>query len=328
MPIASSSSTSQRLLTLLSLLQARRDWPARVLAQRLEVSERTVRRDIDRLRELDYAIDAIRGPDGGYRLEAGAHLPPLLFDDGQTIAIALALRTAASLGAGIEEDAQRALATLQRLLPSHLAHRIDNLIVATSQDRHPTQPEADPAVLLRIGDAIRTNHELRFDYAAPAHDASSEELPVRRTEPHHLLLLRGRWYLLGYSVDHDDWRVYRVDRVTPRSHTGRAFSPRPIPGGDPARFLEARFKGSNDGNDTWPRWGTATLDAPLRRIAPYIHDGTAHALTPERSRLTLGAWSWGGLAAAFARFEADISDVEPFELRAAFAELSKRTRRI
>jgi len=158
---------------LLSLLQARRDWPARVLAQRLEVSERTVRRDIDRLRALDYAIDATRGPDGGYRLEAGAHLPPLLFDDGQTIAIALALRTAASLGAGIEEDAQRALATLQRLLPSHLAHRIDNLIVATSQDRHPTQPEADPAVLLRIGDAIRTNHELRFDYAAPAHDAST-----------------------------------------------------------------------------------------------------------------------------------------------------------
>lgn len=325
-PVSDSPSTSRRLLALLSLLQARRDWPAPALARRLDVSERTVRRDIDRLRELDYTIEATRGPDGGYRLQAGSQLPPLLFDDEQAVALAIALRTASSLGVDIEEAAARALGTVARLMPSRLAHRIENLEAATAVQR--VVEPVDPAVLLRIGEAIHAGEELRFDYASPLAAAAGvgDTRPVRRTQPHHLLLQAGRWYLIGYAEEREDWRVYRVDRVTPRSHNGRRFTPRTVPGGDPARFLSARFKGSS-GADTWACWGEAALDVPLAAVAPYLGDGSAEEIGADRCRVRLGAWSWGGVAAAFLRLEADMSEVEPAELRAAFGTLADRAAR-
>jgi predicted DNA-binding transcriptional regulator YafY len=320
MPLADSPSTSKRLLALLSLLQARRDWPAPVLARRLDVSERTVRRDIDRLRELDYTIDATRGPDGGYRLQAGSHLPPLRFDDEQAVAIALALRTAGGLGADLDEAAERALGTLARLLPSRLAHRVDSLSPVSAAPDRATAAAVDPAVLVRIGEAIRAEEELRFGYVVPGRDGDD---PVRRTEPHHLLLHAGRWYLIGYAAEREDWRVYRVDRIEPRSHNGRRFTPRVVPGGDPAAFLSARFRGSDVG-DTWACRGEATLQAALADVAPYVGDGTVEALDDERCRVRLGSWSWGSLASAFARWDVAISDVEPRDLRDAFAALAVR----
>ncbi|RUR03124.1 helix-turn-helix transcriptional regulator [Labedella endophytica] len=324
MPVSDSPSTSRRLLALLSLLQARRDWPAPALARRLDVSERTVRRDIERLRDLDYTIDSTRGPDGGYRLQAGSQLPPLVFDDEQAVAIALALRTASSLGVDMEEAAARALGTVTRLMPSRLANRIENLEAASSGDRG--RVVVDPGVLLRIGEAIRVGEELRFDYASPGSDPVGEDAPApRRNEPHHLLLHAGRWYLIGYSPEKAEWRIYRVDRITPRSHSGRRFEPRTVPGGDPARFLAARFKGST-GADTWACWGEATLDVPLAAVAPYLADGSAEALAANRCRVRLGSWSWGSLAAAFLRFEADVAEAEPAALRAAFATLAERAR--
>src|SRR5690349_21580276 len=166
MPQASSSSTSQRLLALLSLLQARRDWPAPVLAERLGVSERTIRRDIDRLRELDYAIASTRGPDGGYRLGAGSRMPPLLLDDEQAVAVAVALQTAGALGAGLAEAAERALGTISRTMPAALAHRVGALELGTSPAPDAQDAEADPEVLLHIARAIRESTELRFDYAS------------------------------------------------------------------------------------------------------------------------------------------------------------------
>jgi len=313
------------MLALLSLLQAPRDWPARVLAERLEVSERTIRRDVERLRELDYAIDATHGPDGGYRLGVGTRVPPLMFDEDQVVAITLALRNAGSLGAGIDDDAARALGTVQQLLPSHLRHRVDGLAAAAAHRADPGAAAVDPAVLVRIAEAIRMGAELRFDYAAPGDD--SEDRPPRRTEPHHLVLHDGRWYLLGFSPDADDWRTYRVDRITPRAHTGRPFSPRAVPGGSPGRFVAARFKGSRDGADSWPCWGTATLQASVDAVAPYLADGSAQSLPSGRSRVTLGSWSWAGLAASFARFGVDVADVEPAGLREAFATLSARALR-
>ncbi|MCS5723296.1 WYL domain-containing protein [Herbiconiux sp. CPCC 203407] len=320
MPLASSPSTSKRLLTLLSLLQSRRDWPAPVLAARLEVSARTVRRDIERLRELDYAIDATRGPDGGYRLEAGSTLPPLLFDDEQVIALTLALRTAGSLGAGVEEAAERALGTVSRLMPARLAHRVASLAHTSSRTG---AVQADPAVLLRIGESILDTEELRFDYASPDASDAPHPPPVRSVQPHHLLLHGGRWYLLGYSPADADWRIFRVDRITPRSHNGRRFSPQHVPGGDPARFLAARFKGST-GADDWPCRGEALLHAPLAEIAPYLGDGTVESVAPDRCRVRVGSWSWGGLAAELCRFTVALSDVEPAELRAALSSLSER----
>lgn len=320
MPVSDSPSTSRRLLALLSLLQARRDWPAHALARRLDVSERTVRRDIDRLRELDYTIDATRGPDGGYRLQAGSQLPPLLFDDEQAVALALALRTASSLGVDIEEAAARALGTVTRLLPSRLAHRIENVEAASSASTR-IDP-VDPAVLLRIGGAINAHEELRFDYASPGADATPGPEP-RRTEPHHLLAHAGRWYLIGFSAEKEDWRIYRVDRLTPRSHNGRRFDPRTLPGGDPARFLSARFRGSEDA-DMWPCWGDAILDAPLAAVAPYVGDGSVEEIAPHRCHVRLGAWSWGAVAVAFLRFEAPLAAAEPADLRAAFAAVADR----
>src|SRR5690348_7514276 len=166
------SETSARLLALLSLLQARRDWPGGLLAERLEVSPRTVRRDVDRLRDLGYPIRATKGPDGGYRLDAGTDLPPLLFDDEQAVALAVGLRIAATSGVGVEEAAARALGTVRQVMPARLRHRIDGLEVTAVGG----PVRVDPAVLTAVGDAVRAREVLRFGYG-PDH---------RRAEPHHL----------------------------------------------------------------------------------------------------------------------------------------------
>ena len=326
MPTASSPSTSKRLLALLSLLQSRRDWPAPVLAGRLEVSERTVRRDIDRLRELDYVIEATRGPDGGYRLGAGSRLPPLLFDDEQVIALTLALRTAGGLGAGIDEAADRALRTVSRLMPERLSNRVSSLVDTVGPAATDGSVHTDPAVLLSIGEAIRTRRELRFDYATPDRPTDAVAPSVRSVEPHHLLAHNARWYLIAYSPAVEEWRIYRADRITPRTHTGRLFTPKTVPGGDPARYLSARFKGST-ADDVWPCTGTATVHGPLSRIAPYVADGSAESVGTDRCKVRLGSWSWEALAAEFCRFTLDMSDAEPPELRAAFASIAERTRR-
>lgn len=158
--------TSARLLSLLSLLQARRDWPGALLAERLDVSPRTVRRDVDRLRELGYPVVAMKGPDGGYRLDAGTELPPLLFDDEQAVALAVALQIATTTGAGIEEAAARALNTVRQVLPARLRHRVDTLRV-TAVDRPAIRPEpqVDSDVLMAIGAAVHGREVLRFDYS-------------------------------------------------------------------------------------------------------------------------------------------------------------------
>jgi len=316
------SGTSERLLSLLSLLQARRDWPGAVLADRLEVSPRTVRRDVDRLRELGYPIAATKGPDGGYRLDAGAHLPPLLFDDEQAVALALALAMAPAAGAGVSEAADRALATLRQVMPSALRHRIDSLSVTAMRSGGKT-PEADPAVLVALADAVRAHEVLRFDYSAADRLTEEEPRPPRRVEPHHVISRNGRWYLLGWDSDRDDWRTYRVDRMTPRTPTGPRFTPRPVPGGDVAAFVAARFKGSAAG-DTWPCRGQVVLHAAASAVAPYIGDGTLETLGPDRCRLTAGSWSWGGLAAAIARYDVDFEVVGPPELRDALDTLARR----
>jgi len=324
MPIASSQTTSSRLLTLLSLLQARRDWPGGLLAERLAVSERTVRRDVDRLRELGYPVQAVKGPDGGYRLDAGSRMPPLLFDEEHAVALAVALRIAVGTGAGIEEAAARALSTVRQVLPSRLRQRVDALEISAAG--HGGGPQVDTATLLTLSAAVRAAEELRFDYHSPGRPTGAEPSPPRRVQPHHLVVRGGRWYVVGWDPDRGGWRTFRADRMTPRVPTGPRFKPREVPGGDVATFLSARFKGS-ESTDAWPCRGEVILDLPIAEVDPFAGDGVVEELGTARTKLTTGSWSWAALAAALARFDTEIEVIGPPELRAAFAELSHRAKR-
>jgi biotin operon repressor len=318
--------TSSRLLALLSLLQSRRDWPGEVLAERLDVHVRTVRRDVDRLRELGYRITTFKGPDGGYRLDAGADLPPLLFDDDQAVALAVALQLTAATGAGLGERvadaALRALTTVRQVMPARLRHRVDAVPV-TAVTPPGAAPAVDPDVLLELGAVVRDREVLRLD-----HD-SGDGPRRRRVEPHHLVTWRGRWYLVAWELDLGQWRTYRADRITPRPPHGPRFVPREVPGGDVAAFVTSRFRG-NPGtpggtvSTAWPCTGEVVLDLPLAEVAPYVEDGTAEAVDPAHTRLVAGSWSWTALAASLLRFDADLTSVEPRQLRDAFGALAER----
>ncbi|MFC0224246.1 helix-turn-helix transcriptional regulator [Nocardioides zeicaulis] len=305
-----------RLLALLSLLQARRQWPGAVLADRLEVTERTVRRDVDRLRALGYRVTAAKGPDGGYRLEAGSALPPLLFDEEQAVALAVALRLAADLDDGVAEGAARALATVRQVLPSRVRHRVDAVEV-TGLDRG---PRVDPVALVAVSEAIRRCEVLRFDYGDAVDQIGG---PARRTEPLHLVRRRSRWYVVGWDLDREDWRTYRLDRMGLRTPHGPRFTPRALPAPDVATFVAARFKGSAD-QDAWPCRGSAVLHSPAAAVAPFVGDGEVEPLTDATCRVTLGSWSWPALAASLARFDTDLEQVEPPALATACRLVGKR----
>lgn len=301
------------MLALLSLLQTTRDWPGLVLAERLEVSPRTVRRDVDRLRELGYRIAAVKGPYGGYRLEAGSELPPLLFDDDQAVAIAVALQTAPSSGIDIEEGAARALATVRQVMPSRLRHRVDGIrFTGTAAD-----VRVDPAVLEAASAAVRDRQVLRFDYG------SDRDRPARRTEPHAVVAREGRWYLLAWDLEVEGWRTFRLDRMRPRTPTGPTFSPRPLPAADAATYLAARAKGSPS-EDRWPCVGEVVIALTAREVAPWVGDGELEELPDGSCRVTVGSWSWVGVLAAVARFDAPFTVTGPPALREAAGMLAGR----
>ncbi|WP_435743195.1 helix-turn-helix transcriptional regulator [Nocardioides sp. SYSU DS0663] len=326
------TTTSSRLLSLLSLLQMRRDWPGEVLAERLAVSPRTVRRDVDRLRELGYRIEAVKGPDGGYRLDAGADLPPMLFDDEQAVALAIGLQLATTAGAGVEEAALRALTTLRQVMPPRIRHRVDAVPVVAVRPPG-NDAEVDVEVLTAVGAAIRAGEVLRLDYGpvdAPADGAPTAGDGPRHVEPHHLAAWRGRWYLVCWDLGRADWRTLRVDRVRPRTPNGPRFVPRELPGGDVATFLVGRFRGADQdggGENTarWPCRGHAVLELPAAEVRPYVGDGVVEVLDAGRCRVSLGSWSWNGLAANLLRFDAGIEVLGPHELVEAFARIADRS---
>jgi len=309
------TTTTSRLLNLLSLLQTKRDWPGALLAERLEISHRTVRRDVDRLREMGYSIQATMGPDGGYRLDAGTELPPLLFDDDQVVALTVALQSATATGAGIEEAALRALTTVRQVMPSRLRHRLDAISFETLP-RSGAAASVSPDVLIALSSAVRAREVLRFDYAGSSSDP-------RRVEPHHVVAAEGRWYLVAWDLAVEDWRIFRADRITPRTPTGPRFTPRAVPGGDARVYVAARFKGSSQVNE-WPCVGTVVLRLPLSRVLPFVGDGVAESAGPDHTRYTVGSWSWVALAASLGRFDAAVEVVGPPELKAAFGELAGR----
>jgi predicted DNA-binding transcriptional regulator YafY len=231
------ANTTSRTLALLSLLQNHRHWPGAELAQRLEVSERTLRRDIDRLRELGYPVDAQRGVDGGYQLAAGAVLPPLVLDDEEAVALGVGLHAAVQgdTVAGIAEAAVRALAKVVQVMPSRLRRRVDALAAMTVPAVWGgTGPSVDPGVLTAIAQACRDTERLEFTYTA--RDGAHSE---RHVEPHRLVLLEHRWYLVAWDLSRYDWRSFRLDRLAQPHCSGAHFWPRELPTRDAAAFVRA-----------------------------------------------------------------------------------------
>ncbi|GGC03316.1 helix-turn-helix transcriptional regulator [Cellulomonas carbonis] len=310
------TSPSARLLSLLSLLQARRDWPGDTLAHRLDVSPRTVRRDVDRLRDLGYPVRSTRGRDGGYRLDAGTAMPPLLLDDDQAVALTVALRTASTGIAGVDEAALRALVTLGQVLPARLRARVEALEV-TAVPRATDAPAVDQDVLLAVGRAVHAHEVLRFDY----HRADADGAPERRrTEPHHVVTWGGRWYLVAWDLDRGDWRTFRLDRMSPVVPTGPRFTPRELPAADVGAYLGERFR-----SPSWPCTGEALLEAPAHHVARWVGRGAVvEPLGPDRCRVVMGAWSWVGLAATLGMFRCELTVVGPRELVEAADELAQR----
>lgn len=310
--------TAARLLRLLSLLQTQSNSTGPALAERLGVSTRTVRADIERLRSLDYDIDAAPGAAGGYRLRAGARLPPLQLDDAEAVAVALALRTAAASGvADIGEHAAHAAVKLEQLLPVRLRHRLQTL--STVAETVPnTRDPVTPDTLATVAAAIRRSEQLRFDYLDRHQDPTS-----RRTEPHRLVHVGGRWYLVGYDLDRCDWRTYRVDRIRPKTPTGPRFAPRELPGPDLATFVTRGRMAA-----LWNCRARVIVDAPADTVTARIPIGVwaVEPLGEHSSALDAGAQSPELLAAYLGALGLDFHidpDRDP-ELAAATATLAER----
>ncbi|MFI6286193.1 helix-turn-helix transcriptional regulator [Streptomyces sp. NPDC051018] len=225
--------TSARLLRLLSLFQTHRDWSGAELARRLGVTPRTVRRDVERLRELGYPVNASPGTGGGYQLGAGARLPPLLLDDDEAVAVAVGLRTAAGQGIeGIGETSVRALAKLEHVLPERLRRRVSALNSFTVPMLHTPRSQVDASVLTELANACRDGERLRFEYRD--HGGS---LTRRTVEPHRLVCTERRWYLVAWDTDRADWRTFRADRIVPTPPHGPRFTPRTPPAEDLAAYV-------------------------------------------------------------------------------------------
>jgi predicted DNA-binding transcriptional regulator YafY len=301
------ANTSSRTLRLLSLLQTHRYWPGAELAERLGVSVRTLRRDVDRLRELGYPVEAQRGVDGGYQLAPGATLPPLVMDDEEAVALAIGLRTATQGAvAGIEESSVRALTKVVQVMPPRLRRRVDALHMATVPGAWYTGgPTVDSGVLTTVAQSCRDEERLRFSYTNPRGERTE-----RHVEPHRLVSLGRRWYLVAYDLMRHDWRSFRLDRLTGPAGTGERFRPRGLPADDPVAFVRARID-----NLPTPYTVEAIVHAPAERVRAKIGRWTTVEEVDGarcRIRMTTDALEWPAMA--LGRVGADFDLVGPPEL--------------
>ncbi|MFA1547985.1 helix-turn-helix transcriptional regulator [Actinomadura chokoriensis] len=324
--------TSARLLALLSLFQSRPDWTGGQLAERLGVTARTIRNDIERLRDLGYPVDATRGAAGSYRLGAGTKLPPLLLDDEEAVAVAIGLRAATGVG-GIAESSVRALAKLEQVLPHRLRRQVLALHEATSRapenlDTDAADPETDAALLTAIASAIRDGVQLRFDYAAavePAGDrppSATAASPGRKlVEPYRLVAWRRRWYLVARDGDTGAWSAFRADLMTLRTPGGPAFVPTPLPGGDYTSFVLRNVAATG-----WKVHARVTVHASAERVLARINAtvGIVEPVAADRCVLVTGADSLETLAAYLGMLGLDFQVVSPPELRTHVAALGHR----
>jgi predicted DNA-binding transcriptional regulator YafY len=311
---------SARLLRLLSLLQTPREWTGAELAERLEVSTRTVRNDIERLRSLGYPVHGTRGAIGGYRLEAGAVVPPLLLDDDEAIAVAVGLRTSAG-GAvgGIEETALRALAKLEQVLPERLRRRVNavqafTVLVPPRED----EPTVDPDVLSLLAAACRDRQRLRFAYRDREGAGSRRE-----AEPYRLVNWGRRWYLVAWDIGREDWRTFRVDRIEPRLPLGARFEARRLPDEDIAAYVARGVTGSN-----WGFRARIVVHAPAALVSERIGRwvGTVEPIDDASCLLDAGAPSAEMMAVYLGLLDADFTVTDPPELVDHLRRLAERYR--
>ncbi|MQA75034.1 MAG: WYL domain-containing protein [Solirubrobacterales bacterium] len=311
--------TSSRLLTLLSLLQGRRDWPGGELAGRLEVSGRTVRRDVERLRGLGYPVESLTGPAGGYRLRAGAAMPPLLLDDDEAIAIAVGLRTAARASVtGIEETSVRALVKLEQVLPAHLRRRVSALGSAT-MTLPAGGPTVDPQSLTVIAAACRDSECVRFAYRGRDGVGSRREV-----EPHSLVNLGRRWYLLAWDRARSDWRTFRVDRLAKPASTGVRFAPRHPPAKDAAAYVARSLSAAPSRYEA-----RVTLHAAAESVRKRVpsHWGTIEPIDDRTCEYRTGDENLDWLAVRVAMLGVDFEVCEPPELSEHLRALARRLER-
>ena len=312
--------TSARLLSLLSLLQLRREWTGSELAERLGVGPRTIRRDVDKLRSLGYPVEAAPGVAGGYRLGTGAELPPLLLDDAEAVAVAVGLRTAAAASiAGIEETSVRALAKLEQVLPDRLRRRVSALAGATSTFAI-DGPSIDPEVLATIAGACRDSLRLRFSYTT-----RDERAAKRNTEPCAVVNSGYRWYLVAFDLDRDDWRTFRLDRIAGRVQVGPRGRPRTVPGGDAAAYVQERLRADRAGGGEAPpgRMRLAVAAEHVRgripdRYATVEPDGEEHCVVTTRGPWSRSALVWTAL------LDHPLEVLDPPELAEVARTLSRR----
>ncbi|MHC9044352.1 helix-turn-helix transcriptional regulator [Microbacterium saperdae] len=306
--------TSARLLELLSLLQLTRDWTSSALAERLGVSTRTVRSDIGKLRSLGYPVDARPGVAGGYRLVAGTAMPPLLLDDDEAVAVAVGLGSVATSRLGVEETSLTALAKLEQVLPSRLRRRVDAVRGATSVVVG-TEPSLDLAALGQVAFAIRAHERLRFGYTKPG---GREE--ARHTEPQRLVSWGPLWYLLAWDLERDDWRVFRVDRMSAPTQTGARFRPRVIPEGSVVDYVVGRVIRAS-----WKYRARMLVHAPAAVLAAKIVIPVDIEEVDEVTcRVELGADDPHRLALWVSQLDIDIEVIDGEELSVAFDRLAAR----
>ncbi|MGD2203123.1 transcriptional regulator [uncultured Microbacterium sp.] len=307
-----------RALQLLSLLQTNRFWPCAELAARLGVTERTVRRDLDRLRELGYPVDSTSGRYGGYRLATGAHVPPLILDDEEAVAVAIGLRYAAEAAiSGIEETSLRALAKIEALLPHRLRRRVSALHSSVASLRRAADDDViHPESLSVFAAACRDHEHVRFDYRR-----TREERSRRHVEPHQLVTAGRRWYLVAWDRDRGDWRTFRLDRIQAPRPVGTRFPPRTVPGGDAAEFVARSI-----GRTARDHAATLVIHMPYAEIEGVLRwaDHTLREDHAEHCVIGIRSEDLGRLAMTIAEIAltAPVSVIEPAELASAVERLA------
>ena len=311
--------TSARLLRLLSLLQARRSWSGADLAAELEVTDRTLRRDVERLRSLGYPVGATSGVAGGYRLGAGAALPPLLLADDEALAVSLGLRSAASGNvSGMEEAALRALTKLDQVLPARLRKRMRSLHAAVAPSLS-FGPRVDADLLMALATGAQARETLAFGYR----DVRGRDTE-REVEPQGLVHSGPYWYLVAWDLSRQDFRTFRVDRITTRARAGRRFTPRPVPGGDLARYVSRAIS-----SDAYPHRARIVLHAPRAQMARAISpsSGVLTELDAERCLLEAGGARLDSLAIHIAMLGVEYEVLEPPELLEVMSRLAATLKR-